>query len=66
MPLEILSGGRALRIPGDFDPVLLRKFLSVLEGPLQSPGGVWALTENAVAWVCYLTSSSSFSTQKAK
>lgn len=32
-PLEVLSGGRTLRIPGDFDPALLRKVLSVLEGP---------------------------------
>jgi hypothetical protein len=24
-PLEVLSGGRTLRIPGDFDPALLRK-----------------------------------------
>ena len=32
MPLEVLSGGRTLRIPGDFDPALLRKLLSVLEG----------------------------------
>jgi hypothetical protein len=33
VPLEVLSGGRTLRIPGDFDPTLLRKVLSVLEGP---------------------------------
>jgi hypothetical protein len=33
VPLEILSGSRTLRIPGDFDPALLRKVLSVLEGP---------------------------------
>lgn len=31
-PLEILSGGRTLRIPGDFDPAVLRKVLGVLEG----------------------------------
>jgi hypothetical protein len=31
-PLEVLVGGRAVRIPGDFDPALLRKVLSVLEG----------------------------------
>ena len=33
VPLEVLSGGRTLRIPGDFDPALLRKVLAVLEGP---------------------------------
>jgi hypothetical protein len=32
VPLEILFGGRTLRISGDFDPVVLRKVLSVLEG----------------------------------
>jgi hypothetical protein len=32
VPLEILSGGRTLRISGDFDPTVLRKVLSVLEG----------------------------------
>lgn len=32
-PIEILSGGRTLRVAGDFDPVILRKVLSVLEGP---------------------------------
>jgi len=32
-PIEILSGGRTLRVAGDFDPALLRKVLSVLEGP---------------------------------
>src|SRR5436190_15470226 len=33
VPLEVLSGGRTLRIRGDFDPALLRKVLSVLECP---------------------------------
>jgi hypothetical protein len=33
VPLEVLSAGRTLRIPGDFDPALLRKVLAVLEGP---------------------------------
>jgi len=33
VPLEILSGGRTLRISGDFDPGVLRKVLFVLEGP---------------------------------
>jgi hypothetical protein len=32
LPLEILSGGRTVRIPGDFDPGVLRKVLGVLEG----------------------------------
>jgi hypothetical protein len=32
LPLEVLSGGRTLRIPRDFDPEQLRKVLSVLEG----------------------------------
>ena len=31
-PIEILSGGRTVRIPGDFDAAVLRKVLSVLEG----------------------------------
>jgi hypothetical protein len=31
-PIEILSGARTLRIPGDFDAAVLRKVLSVLEG----------------------------------
>lgn len=31
-PIEVLSGGRTVRIPGDFDPGILRKVLSVLEG----------------------------------
>jgi hypothetical protein len=31
-PIEILSGGRTLRIPGDFDAAVLRKVLFVLEG----------------------------------
>jgi hypothetical protein len=31
-PLEVLVGGRTVRIPGDFDPGILRKVLGVLEG----------------------------------
>jgi hypothetical protein len=31
-PLEVLTGGRTVRIPGDFDPGVLRKVLDVLEG----------------------------------
>jgi|SRR5579863_4182973 len=30
-PLEVLSGGRTVRIAGDFDPALLRKVLGALE-----------------------------------
>lgn len=32
VPLEILAGGRTLRILGDFDPGVLRRVLGVLEG----------------------------------
>jgi hypothetical protein len=32
VPLEILSGGRTLRISGDFDSAVLRKVLFALEG----------------------------------
>lgn len=32
VPLEILSGCHTIRIPGDFDPAILRKVLGALEG----------------------------------
>jgi hypothetical protein len=31
VPIEVLAGGRTLRIPGDFDQAVLRKVLGVLE-----------------------------------